>query len=119
MTDDQTQAAEVLAAHAGCRWDGSTNDPRMRPCGAPLPRPGVDVIAAHQAAMLATAGLLATAEHDRQVAAQALRETAAAYRRDDGVTIRDGQGDRCPLAPATWMDLRADRIEAGRVTDHG
>ena len=61
-----TTATEVLRAHTnvgdytcGCGWE-CTEDPRW-----------VD-IEAHQADMLAAAGLLVTPEHDAQVAARAL-----------------------------------------------
>lgn len=96
-------AADVLREHASCRWV-VRGPAAVMTCGAPWPASGRDEPAAHQADMLAAAGLLATAEHDAQVAAQALRDAA------DKVDL--------PAIRATnflpqWLRARADRIAGG------
>lgn len=64
-------AAEVVAAHINCQWRGGLS----LDCGSELPPPSSpDIRAAHIADVLAAAGLLATAERDAQVAAQAWDE---------------------------------------------
>lgn len=62
-------------------------------------------LAQHQEDMLAAAGLLATAEHDAQVRAQALRDAASAYTPYEG-------GEAESMVTRTWLRARADRIAA-------
>lgn len=113
MSAETPTAAEVLRAHAGCRWVVAGPGEGLMSCGAPFPASGRDEPAEHQADMLAAAGLLVTAElalaldqfrnaahsvatspavvtferwlaeHDAQVAARALREAAFAWRFED------------------------------------
>lgn len=46
------QAAEVLAAHRGCTWNGRGGKAAAMTCGAPLPPAGADLTSTHQAEML-------------------------------------------------------------------
>lgn len=102
MPDPQPKptAAEVLRSHlpvdtswdtCTCGWDG-----------------GQLAFWRHQEDVLAAAGLLATPEHDAQVAAQALRDAAQDMR---GVRSSDG-----PLWVENVLNDWADRIEGGDPT---
>lgn len=75
MPDAQPKptAAEVLAAHQ------FQIRPRRCSCGAEVGLIYEQSATEHQADMLAAAGLLATAEHDREVAARALRGAAKSF----------------------------------------
>ena len=67
------------------------------------------VDARHVAKALDAAGLLASPEHDAEVAAKALRAAADAL--DDMQTPDNDEHRRALLDPAVWLHDRADRIE--------
>lgn len=111
-------AADVLNGHPGMeyvipRYFGTAGY-RCTGCRQSISSPGQ-----HQADMLAAAGLLATAEHDAQVAAQALREAAAAWQTGGwaGDLPRGSTRHAVVLGMAQnatdWLRARADRIAGG------
>jgi len=122
-TETPRTAADVIAVHLDRSWrHGQHLD-----CGAPLPPGGRDFRAAHVTDMLAAAGLLATAEHDRGGAVQALREVAETLDGADAQhelsrTLPDGShwSDESVYdavansgAITDWLGARADRLAAG------
>lgn len=110
-TQPKPTAADVLMHHARDAAHGCIS------CGA---LPIGSSFAQHQADMLAAAGRLAAAEHDAQVAAQALRDAAGALMRFDCLTDHVPAGIDVPDDYEAGMNdagglliARADRI-AGR-----
>ncbi len=109
MPDTQPKpaaAAEVLATHVGCRWNGLTTPGVGMTCGAPLPAAGTDITSAHQAEMLAAEGYPTTAEALAEHDARVLRDAADAW--EDLV-----QRECPPVRGSVWLRARATRITVG------
>jgi len=106
VADDLDPAAVERAARAG--YDASRDAAETEPWGD-LPEWGRETFRAFTRAALAATGLLVTPEHDAKVAARAVTEVVARFRRfaDDEVS---------PLRPAQWRYVadvvqEIDRLE--------
>lgn len=109
-TDIPRTVGDVLRGHYGSMWCPA--------CGVGSAKGDDGVwrwdVAQHQAEALAAAGLLTTAEHDREVAARALRDLVA-DRADieRALALVDGSSVSVVDLIVRHVESEADRIAAG------